>query len=100
MQQYPQPEKIWVRISVTFKINLDSKGGEQSGDDKDENDPYERRRWNQPSQFAFRLLRFRLARIRSEGSQLEDWRERHPGSAAQMHKFKNAQMHKLKNAQM
>ena len=62
--------------------HLDSKGGKQSRDDKDEKNPDERWRWNQPSQFAFRLLWFGLAWVRSEGGQLEERGEGHPGSAA------------------
>ena len=62
-------------------FHLDGKGGKESRDDKNEKDPEERWRWNQPSEFAFRLLRFGLAWVHSERGQLEDRSKRHPGSA-------------------
>ena len=34
---------------ISLVLHLDSKGGKQSRDDKDEKDPNERWRWDQPS---------------------------------------------------
>ena len=79
----PSLKKTWQIISKSLVFHLDSKGGKQSRDDKDKKDPNERWRWYQPSQFAFGFLRFGLAWVRSQGGQLEERGEGHPGSAAQ-----------------